>query len=256
MIGHDKYDLCWTGTIDPEKIQFNYNSDRHLAISSNQVAEKNKIIENISKSGKKVEIKPLYKFFSLIEKEDSIILNLGYTDFGEYLLTDVTHPEWCDKYGPSIMSNPLSISAITVTSDNFILLGRRSDSVIDQPGMIQTLPGGFIHPPESITDATIHELFEELAVDSNEIIKIIVIGLARMRKSGKPELLLKINLNLSLSEISSRCGIDDWEFIKLDALKNDEHSVRDFFTQHMNSLAPASHATLISFFKQNYGKDI
>ena len=248
-----RYEICWRGAVDPDKIQLKYNATTHHSLTLEQINEKNQIIEKMIKSGKKIEILPLYKFLSLSQEDQSLIFTVNHTDFGEYLLTDVTHPEWFTKFGGSIMAHPLSISAVTITSDNFILLGRRSQSVLDQPDMIQTLPGGFIHPPDTVSDSVEKELFEELLIKKEEISQLLAIGFARILKSGKPELLLRIQTRIPFSEVCSRKGMDNWEFIKIESLKNEEKEIKKFCRKNKNSLAPTSCANLESLIYFQYG---
>ena len=248
---NDKYHFCWLGSINPVNVKFDYNPFQCLELNKTQIEEKISIIEKFSASGKKIEILPLYKFLTFSKNEEGLVLKLCRTDFGEYLLTDISHPEWCLIYGDEYMSHPLSISAVTLTTDNYLIIGYRSNSVIGESGKIQTLPGGFLHPPDSIMETTMKELSEELAVNREDISEVLMQGIALVHPSGKPEILLKITLNISSSEILSRHGIDKWEFKKIITIPNTRKIIEDFINSEQN-LTPASHASLMCLYSQTY----
>jgi hypothetical protein len=211
------------------------------------------VIDRLIQSGKKVRILPLYRFLSLSEKPDGMIFELGHTDFGEYLLTDITHPEWNRTRGSRAMAHPLSISAVTFSDDNFLLLGERGGTVVSEPGKIQTIPAGYIHPPDWIGETTEKELEEELAVTPGEIEEVMVTGLAQVRPSGKPEILLQVRLNVTAAEILGRHGTDEWEFACLKTIPGTRDALSGFLQENGGRLAPASHAALVSYAIHAFG---
>ena len=83
-----------SGLFPPRRSGSGYNPRDRIILDPAQESEKRSIIENQKRSGKTVHILPLYRFRSLSEDPGGIIFDLGYTDFGEYLLTDISHPEW------------------------------------------------------------------------------------------------------------------------------------------------------------------
>ncbi len=250
--GNNWYDLHLFGPLPPSKVWFRYNPRDRILLDPAQESEKKSIIENLKRSGKTVHILPLYRFRSLSEDPGGIIFDLGYTDFGEYLLTDISHPEWNAADGVQ-MSHPLSISAVTETSDHSLLMGYRSAAVVSQAGKIQTLPGGYIHPPDLIMETVENELWEELAVTASETARVSVTGLARILPSEKPEILLHIRLNIPLSEIFCRSGMDRWEFSRLFTIPASRDSVTDFFASSGSAMAPASHAALAAYAFHMFG---
>lgn len=151
------------------------------------------------------------------------------------------------------MSHPLSISAVTFSNDHNLFMGYRSPQVISESGRIQTIPGGYIHPPDSIAKTAEKELEEELAVKKYEIAEISVTGLAQIHPSGKPEILLAIRLNVPSLAIFSRHGIDEWEFARFRTIPGSQDSITGFLRQDGDNLAPASHAALVSFAIGQYG---
>jgi hypothetical protein len=251
---HENYDLHCFGPCSPSKIQFRYNPGDTLTFSPAAISEKKSIIRTLLKAGKKVEIRPLYRYLSHTEHGSTINFDLGYTDFGEYLLTDIAHPEWNFSQRRAIMSHPLSITTVTISSDHLLLFGYRSQKVISEPGKLQTLPSGYIHPPDSVRTTIEQELFEELAVKKIEIEEVQITGLVQLHPSEKPEILLTVRLNIPASVVFARHGMDQWEFTRFLTLKESQATITDFLQSHADSLAPASHAALACFALHSYGR--
>jgi hypothetical protein len=250
---HENYDLHGFGPIPLSKIHFRYNPGNTITFSPAAILEKKSIIRSLVKAGKKVEIHPLYRYLSHAEDHTSVIFSLGHTDFGEYLLTDVTHPEWNSSQRSALMSHPLSITAVTVSSDHLLLLGYRSQKVVAEPGKLQTIPSGYIHPPDSLRETLEQELFEELAVKSYEIAKVQVTGLVQLHPSEKPEILLTVRLKIPASAVFCRHGMDRWEFTRFLTLPESQATITEFMQHHADTLAPVSHAALACFLLQTYG---
>ena len=83
--------------------------------------------------------------------------------------------------------------------------------------------------------------------------EVSVTGFARIRPTGKPEILLHIRLNIPSSEIFSRRGTDQWEFSRLFTIPASRDSVMDFFASSGNAMAPASHAALAAYAFHVFG---
>jgi 8-oxo-dGTP pyrophosphatase MutT (NUDIX family) len=247
------YDLLTGLFIHPSGVLFRYDPRNTLSLDESATAEKKTVIDRLVQAGKKVEILPLYRFLSLEESMGGIVFDLGHTDFGEYLLTDITHPEWNGTRGSASMAHPLSVSAVTFSSDNCLILGERGTRVANEPGKIQTIPGGYIHPPDSVMETMEKELEEELAIAKHEIGELMVTGVAQVQPSGKPEILLLARLNVSSSEIVGRCGTDRWEFTRLGTIPGSRESITGFLRTRGDRLAPASHAALASFAIHAFG---
>jgi len=250
---NSSYDLLLFGPHPPPAVRFQYDSQDRIIPEPVRERQKRGIIENLKRSGKNVQILPLYHFRSLREDPAGIILELGHTDFGEYLLCENSRPGWNAAEPEMRMSCPLSISAVTESSDHFLMMGYRSAAVVSHAGKIQTLPGGYIHPPDLIPGTVENELREELAVNIPEIAEVSVTGLARIHPSGKPEILLHIRLNIPLSEIFSRRGVDRWEFSGIFTVPATRDAVADFFASSGIVMAPASHAALAAYASHMFG---
>lgn len=244
----NSYVLHLFGPFPASSVRFEYDPRDRLRFDPSAVVEKDRIITALRAAGKTVHILPLYRFRSLAKDPYGIVFHLGHTDFGEYLLTDISHPEQKGQ-----MASPISISAVTETADHTLLLGCRSPAVIGAQGMIQMLPGGYIHPPDILRGTVEKELHEELAVTSGEIAGIVVTGFAQIRPSEKPEILLHVLLDIPLSEILGRQGADRWEFTRIFSIHATRDAVTGLFTESGSRLAPASHAALAAYAFHAFG---
>jgi hypothetical protein len=247
----NKYHLQLFGPFPAASVRFDYNSRDRLELETSLFKMQQEIINRFRQSGKTVEIQPLYRFRSFAETPGGPVFRLGHTDFGQYLLLDISRPEGIATGLP--VANPLSVSAVTETSDHHLLMAARSVSVISAEGMIQSVPGGYIHPPDLIAETVRHELQEELAIIPEEITSISVMGLARIRPAGKPEILIHVLLKIPSSEILARQGSDTWEFSRMFAIPASRESVQTFLSSSGSTMAPASHAALSAFLYHGFG---
>ncbi len=239
------YDLWLTGPFPAGSVRILYDPHDELVSAGSLLMEKERVIESFRKGGKNVQILPLYRFRSLSSDSGGLVLHAGRTDFGEYLLRDIAHPGRSAAGFP--MAHPLSVSAVTETSDHFLLAGDRSPSVVSANGRIQTLPGGFLHPPDQVAGTVEKELFEELAVSPGEVISVDVMGLARVNPSKKPEILVHVRLDAEAADILGRRGEDAWEVRRIFTVPAEAGPVRDLLRTSGSSLALASHAALAAW---------
>lgn len=248
-----EYDLISFGPYPPSSIYFNYNENDTILLEKSDIAKCEKILQMELRSGKVIENHPLYRYLSLYEISNGVVFNLGHTNFKEYLLTNFGHPKWSSTSFKRKMSNPLSISSITVSLDHKILFGKRSSKVVSEPEKIQTLPGGYVHPPDTLLNTVEKELYEELLIRRYEIADITVNGLALIHPSGKPEILVVVHLNIPSSIVRRRHGVDEWEFSQIQLFTESREGIIQFLSKNNETLTRASHASLVNYAIQNFG---
>ena len=146
---------------------------------------------------------------------------------------------------------PLSMGAVTVTADNFIIFGIRSKNTAFAQGQATTLPSGFYNPdsdrlimgdPElhkwlmSIRFTIIKELKEEVGIEDFESIKYL--GMFHADGGRNPLIAMTLTLAFSKEELQSiireipRLEIESYHFIP-----NRIEEVADFLKRH----PPTSH---------------
>jgi 8-oxo-dGTP pyrophosphatase MutT (NUDIX family) len=139
---------------------------------------------------------------------DALRLAVKRTSYAEYVATrdhsfPITHPRMR-------RANPIGITALALTSDDQVVVTRRSASAEQNPGMPYFV-GGYAEPPlnEQLPDDLIcanalRELTEELGVAN--IDAMIAIGMAMDRVYCHPEMFVTTRLRVRASEIQ-----ESWE---------------------------------------------
>jgi 8-oxo-dGTP pyrophosphatase MutT (NUDIX family) len=108
---------------------------------------------------------------------------------------------------PPVRTNALAICAVTVTSDNMVIVGKRNRHLAEGSGSWH-VPAGTLdhrvlegmHPFDLIED----ELKEEFNIQDNEISEITCIGLGINDGYNKPEILTRILLKSGSEKIRSK----------------------------------------------------
>ncbi len=168
--------------------------------------------------------KSKFRLHSIKVRNGKLILNIGLTDYFEYLITNHTSSinrcfiERGLKFfqnPDSFLSNALGNVAIISLKDNKYILVRRNKNVHTFVGYYD-LPGGHpeperINPLNSSSKGIVNELYgsikreiqEELNISESNIISVFTIGFLRNFEDGrKPEMLFYVPLDLSSDEVS------------------------------------------------------
>src|SRR5205807_544784 len=119
--------------------------------------------------------------------------------------TNLTNPQLADRYGAKVMANPVGVSPAIVTSDGYLMLGRRNAAVAYYPGRTHPFAGAL--EPRDGTDvfaAVRRELAEELALRPQDLTELRITGLAEDRALRQPELLFTAHTLLTRRQIESQ----------------------------------------------------
>jgi hypothetical protein len=176
-------------------------------------------------------------------------IEFGLTDYREFVGTNVSNPEIANRYSEAFLANGTGVCSVLVTSDNQIVLQRRSQSVFEHPGMLH-LCGGSLAPIEvddslraDPFDVMAIEFEEELGIPATAIDEMICLGIARDSHSMKPDILLRSNVSLPASTILGRIGDEHSDLI---AIPNDPAALHTWIGGHWAEIAPAGLACLVA----------
>ncbi|GDY12967.1 hypothetical protein LBMAG53_18450 [Planctomycetota bacterium] len=136
---------------------------------------------------------------------DRLRIRLCRTSYRMFWGTNVRRPELPDHD----RADPLGTSAVIVTSDGFLVLGRRSPRMALHPGRIHPF-GGCAEPPS----AGQPDVFAEIAREIAEECQLTGCGLrlralVRDPDLRQPELLFTATTPLALAEVQSRIDPDE-----------------------------------------------
>ena len=139
---------------------------------------------------------------------DALSLTLSRTSYKPFLGTNLHHADLADTFGPEVLANPVGLSTALETSDGYLLLGRRNDSVAYYPNRVHPFAGA-LEPPKRNADqldvfAEVHrELREELSLSPAELTDLRCIGLAEDPSLRQPELIFTTVSTRSRAQIEA-----------------------------------------------------
>jgi len=145
---------------------------------------------------------PMCRLESHAATTGSLELFLSSTSYRIFFGTNMRHPELADRYGPPILANPLGVSCLLETADDWILLGRRNDSVAYYPGRVHPFAGALEPADEGdVFAAARRELHEELALKDSHLKQIRCLALVRDNLLRQPELIFTVRTNRTLRQL-------------------------------------------------------
>jgi 8-oxo-dGTP pyrophosphatase MutT (NUDIX family) len=189
-------------------------------------------------------------------------LELGATCYRDFLGTNLHHAATVWRTGEQHLANPLGISSTVITSDGFLVFGRRSGRVAFHAGHLHTF-GGLLEASDrnseghfDVFGAAIRELTEELGIHKNEIVEIIVAGLVRDRSILQPELLFEATLPLSRGELTARFDptLPDQEHTGLEFVHDEPEAIVPF-VRGSTLVAPVAAAAMLLHGRHAWGAD-
>ena len=103
------------------------------------------------------------------------------------------------------MANPLGLSAALITSDGWLMLGRRNASVAYYPNRIHPFAGS-LEPGEltNVFDGVLRELDEELGLSGRDLAEMRCLGLIEDAKLRQPEIIFSVRATRTRAEIESK----------------------------------------------------
>ncbi len=142
-------------------------------------------------------------------------LGLSRSSYRVFLGTNLANRAIEERFGRSVMANPVGMSVALETADGHLVMGRRSARVAYYPSRVHPIAGA-LEPadvmPEGlersdgagIFSGIGRELDEELALTPAETTSMALIGVAQDRSIAQPELIFAARTRVGLGELASR----------------------------------------------------
>jgi 8-oxo-dGTP pyrophosphatase MutT (NUDIX family) len=147
---------------------------------------------------------PMCRLESWDATETRLRLELSKTTYKIFLGTNMAHPEFADQFGPDVMANPVGLSPALSTSDGYLLLGHRTQSVAYYPGRIHPFSGSLEPTDPDLFTAVRRELNEELSLDAADVAEIRCTGIVEDASLRQPEFIFAAESIRTRAEIEAR----------------------------------------------------
>jgi 8-oxo-dGTP pyrophosphatase MutT (NUDIX family) len=187
---------------------------------------------------------------------ETLTLNLGSTDYREFVGTNLRHPELASIYGREALANPLGVSVAVVTTDGQIIVQRRSEQVFEYPGYFHVC-GGNVEPEDVVGPsapgvfATVRrELDEEFGIAAGDVLDLVCLGLTENRTILKPDLVFEAHVSLPRAAFEST---QHPEYSHL-AFVDGPDGLASFLIEHGTDTSPAGLACLFAVGRHRYGE--
>lgn len=208
--------------------------------------------EVLARPGVKLFDGPMCRMESWRADAGRLEIVLSETSYKPFMGTNLAHPELAERYGRDVMANPVGVSPALHTSDGFLLLGRRNDSVAYYPNRTHPFAGA-LEPRDGgdLFAAVARELFEELALKREDLTDIRCTGVAEDRALRQPELLFRVRTRLTRAQVESQLHPE--EHGDSVAIAATEEALGRFVTDP--SLTPVGVASLLLWGRVAFGQD-
>lgn len=142
--------------------------------------------------------------------DGTLELDLSVTGYKAFLGTNMAHPKLAERHGRDVMANPVGVSPALETSDGYLLLGRRNESLAYYPSRTHPFAGA-LEPRDKgdLFAAVRRELSEELALGDADIVDVRCTGVAEDRALRQPELLFRVRTTKTRRQIEAQVHADE-----------------------------------------------
>ena len=191
---------------------------------------------------------------------DTLQITLGEVSYKEVVGTNYTNAQLRYVHGPEVLANPLGVSAAVVSSDGYVVLGRRSRKVFFHGGRVHPVAGTVDPParPDQVPDpfdAMQTEIAQELGMSADATTRNVCLGMVRAKPIVQPEMVFEVRLDADVEAIrASAAKADDaHEHDGLVPVRNDPAGVVTYIEKHCDRLTPVAMATLLLLGQRHWG---
>ena len=196
---------------------------------------------------------PMCRLESWRAAADGLEMVLSGTSYKPFLGTNLHHPELADRYGDSILANPVGVSPALETADGWLMMGRRNASVAYYPNKVHPFAGA-LEPRDAMDlfGAVRRELAEELGFTGADIAEIRCTGIAEDRAIRQPELIFRVLSTRTRAQVEAT--LDRTEHHDSWAVEARRESVEGAL-RDVSELTPVAVAALLLWGRARIGKE-
>lgn len=248
------FNILLTGHFHQSQVKVNWNSQRRNLPQSLIEKIDAHWHREISQTSKNSFIfnGDLCKLDSWKISDNNLTLDLRYTNYKELLYSNHIHEQNTEESNFPFTSKALGISAVLLSSDNMIIVIKRSSHVGEGPGKLDIV-GGHIHPyehsVEGIPDpffAMKAEMVEEVNLAPAPAEELVCIGIIITTTTQKPELVFSMQSHRANSEsIIHKASLkNSTEISEFLAIPNRKKSLQAFLNKEAKKLSPSAFGSL------------
>ncbi|HVT89106.1 MAG TPA: NUDIX domain-containing protein [Tepidisphaeraceae bacterium] len=147
---------------------------------------------------------PMCRMESFDARDGQLALTFSRTSYKPFWGTNLNHPEIAEEFGAAALANPVGASALLISSDGFLLMGRRNNSVAYYPGRVHPFAGA-IEPSDNLDvfEEVRRELREELSLTPKDVSEILCLGIAEDQSLRQPELIFAVRTKRTREQIEA-----------------------------------------------------
>ncbi len=203
---------------------------------------------------------PLARYLRHRVHRGVLTMDVGPTDYAHFLATNLLNHERGDEIGWERFSNPVGTSATVITSDGFLVFGRRNQRVAYHPGYLHTF-GGALESADRREDGSLdafasirRELLEELGLRDDDVVQLVCLGLIRDRQIRQPELIFDAHVRQARDDLADRIdhGGDHEEHDQIEACPDRPDAILPFI-RRPNPIAPIAVGALFAHGRLCFG---
>jgi hypothetical protein len=190
---------------------------------------------------------PLCRLESWRGDAQRLELTLSPTRYKAFFGTNLNNIELADVYGDGILSNPVGVSAMLLSADNALILGRRNAAVAYYPDRLHPFAGG-LEPSDvqgerpNAFNAVRRELREELSLRDADVTAIRCLGIVQDRAIRQPEMVFLVHTPRTRAALQE--NVDQVEHGGSAAVEATPEAIGAFVGEHASELTPVAHASL------------
>jgi len=160
--------------------------------------------------GSKLFDGPMARMESWIASPDRLDLSLSLTSYRIFYGTNLTSPRLDKPIPREAMANPVGVSTALLTRDDWLLFGRRNNSVAYYPQRVHPFAGALEEKDlGDVFGAVEREFGEELRLTPGEIESVQCLGIVEDSVIRHPELIFRARVHLTRAQLEAQVHDDE-----------------------------------------------
>jgi hypothetical protein len=194
---------------------------------------------------------PMCRLEHFTSSPDALKLTLSLTSYRIFLGTNLNWAAIPSGYGSDVAANSVGMSSALLTSDGYLLFGRRNDRVAYYPNRVHPFAGSLEQRDlHDISSAIRREMHEELALTDGDLTSVRCLGIIEDLAIHQPEMIFSSRSTLTRARIESQ--VDEKEHEGIVAIEATRAAVEKVLADP-KEFTPVGVGTLLLFGSSQFG---